>query len=68
MAIPPDRPDFTALATPSDHKALKRLAGGRWRHVQALGRAAHAAGAVHLVEEAQQVQVEVFDMHGVHVA
>ena len=26
MAIPPDRPDFTALATPSDHKALKRLA------------------------------------------
>ena len=26
MAIPPDRPDFTDLATPSDHKALKRLA------------------------------------------
>ena len=26
MALPPDRPDFTDLATPSDHKALKRLA------------------------------------------
>ena len=26
MATPPDRPDFTDLATPSDHKALKRLA------------------------------------------
>lgn len=26
MAIPPDRPDFTDLATPSEHKALQRLA------------------------------------------
>ena len=26
MALPPDRPDFTDLATPSEHKALKRLA------------------------------------------
>lgn len=26
MALPPDRPDFTDLARPSDHKALKRLA------------------------------------------
>jgi LCP family protein required for cell wall assembly len=26
VALPPDRPDFTDLATPSDHKALKRLA------------------------------------------
>ena len=26
MAIPPDRYDFTDLATPSEHKALKRLA------------------------------------------
>ena len=26
MALPPDRPDFTDLATPSEHKALQRLA------------------------------------------
>jgi len=26
VALPPDRPDFTDLATPSEHKALKRLA------------------------------------------
>jgi len=26
VALPPDRPDLTDLATPSDHKALKRLA------------------------------------------
>jgi len=26
VALPPDRPDFTDLATPSEHKALKRMA------------------------------------------
>jgi len=26
VALPPDRPDFTDLATPSEHKALQRLA------------------------------------------
>ena len=46
----------------------ERLAGRRLSQVHELGRAADAARAVDRVEQAQQVEVNVFDMHWANTA
>jgi hypothetical protein len=49
-------------------QAGEAVAHRRLGQAQVFGGPAHAAGAVHLVEEAQQVQIQIFDMHDLHVA
>jgi len=44
------------------------LAGGGLGHAQLLGRAADAAVAVHGVKDAQQVEVQVLDIHLVNIS
>jgi hypothetical protein len=46
-------------------KPGQRMAHGGLRQAELLGGAAHLAMAVHGVEDAQQVEVEVSDMHGI---
>ena len=56
------------LVSQQQTQPRQALAGGWLRQIQCLGRAAHTAQPVHRVKQAQQVQVDVVDMHGVHVA
>ena len=65
----------TPPATRDEQRVLQQqpqpaqaVAGGRLREAERIGRPAHAARAVDGVEQAQQVQVDGVDMHGIHVA
>ena len=66
-ATPPGARVNSASFSSSRSRPSPWLAAGCVRP-ERIGRAAHAARAIDGVEQAQQVQVDGVDMHGIHVA